>query len=216
MPNLTQLAETYNQLMGKTDESRLLFSGTALTIYTALSSGLFLLSTSLEYNNNVEKVLFFVILTSSVLVVFFAMIERYAYYLISNNIGKTYTTKVKETGEHYSQPMGGTAFQSKLASIPIHLILVLIIVNLSSSVMFAYARIYTPKEKPRTVENASTTCIDMAIDAEKSYLIKQGYQETKEGSWKNDEGNYPNTAIGTKAEEIINETYTECINLPRD
>jgi len=142
MPNLTLISETYTKLVGNADQNRLSFSGTALTIYTALSSGLFLLSTNLLFNNMTEKLSFFIVVITSVLIVLFSLTERYAYFLIANNIGDFYTKKVRETGEHFSGQMGGTSIQTKLASVPVHFIMLFIFINLVSSVIFIYSRIF--------------------------------------------------------------------------
>jgi len=139
MSDIAQISSTYTKLIVNTDQSRLNFSNTALTIYTAFSSGLFLLSTSLVITNTFEKVAFLTVFITGVLIVLLSLVERYAYFLIANNIGEFYTKHVRKTGEHYSGQMGGTPFQSILASIPIHLVMVLIFVNLVASIAFVFS-----------------------------------------------------------------------------
>ncbi|MBU4380736.1 hypothetical protein L6255_04420 [Candidatus Parcubacteria bacterium] len=143
MSDLTQVAKEFNELVEEADKSRLAFSATALTIYTALSSGLFLLSTNLKFNDCTEKTSFFVVAVTSMLIVLLSLIERYAYFLIADNKGKLYTNKIRETSMPYEGQLGGTAFQTKLVSFLIHAILVLIIINLFASIVFVYFKLYT-------------------------------------------------------------------------
>ncbi|MFA6974122.1 MAG: hypothetical protein WC238_05295 [Parcubacteria group bacterium] len=135
------IVNSYNNLIERSDEDRRIFSKLLLTIYTPVSSGLLFLSINLSLENNHEKITFFAISLTSILIVFSALAENFGYYLISKNAATTYINNVKKTGKHYGSPLGGTKWQDKLVEWQIYIMVILITINLSSVLYFVFIRI---------------------------------------------------------------------------
>lgn len=135
------IAESHNSLIASTDKDRKVFSKTLLTIYTPVSSGLLFLSTTLSFKNNPEKAYFLIIVTSGVLIVISALIERFGYYLISRHMTETYLAHVRKTGRHLDKPIGGKKWQSTLVEAQIFIMLALLVINIGSVLLFVYERV---------------------------------------------------------------------------
>ena len=123
------------------------FSKILLTIYTPITSGLVFLSTSVvdkfEGRLGFERLSFSIIIFSSVLIVLFALIERFSYVLAWNERNRVYWDHVYKTGK----PIGDGIFRSNpwiafLIKSQVYLQPILIIVNVTSILWFTMLRIY--------------------------------------------------------------------------
>lgn len=54
-------------------------------------------------------------------------------------------------------------------------------------------------------------CLDLAIQAQEKYLMENGYNKQKDGSYMNADGDYPYDKVGDKSEEISNDVYFSCL-----
>lgn len=141
-PNdMQDIANMFNSLNKKVDDKRLKFSNTLLTIYTAVTSGLVVLATSIGFDSVVEQVSFLIIVTTSVLIIFSSIVERFGYFLTSKTGADTYFEHVRKTGKHLNKPFGGSKWQSNLIKVQIFIILASFFINICAVLVFVYTRI---------------------------------------------------------------------------
>ena len=139
--DLPVIAANVSKFIKRSDTQRLDFSRTTLTIYSVVTSGLVALTLNIKIDDNVEKFSLLAIITTSVIIVLFAILERFAYFLISDEIAKRYVDHVNKTGKHLNNQIFGKEWQSILIKISTIAILISFVLNLISVLIFTYSRV---------------------------------------------------------------------------
>lgn len=135
------IIRVFNKLINETDKERRTFSKLLLTIYTPITSGLFFLSISLSLDTKYQKILFFIIVITSVLIVLLALLENLFYFLITKESAEIYTAHVRKTGKHLNGPFGGKIWKTRVIEIQIFAMTALLFLNLISILIFIYLKI---------------------------------------------------------------------------
>ncbi|MEI7891224.1 MAG: hypothetical protein WCI36_04645 [bacterium] len=138
------IVKTFNKVIQDGDAERNDFLKIILTIYTPVTSGLVFLSTTLKFNKygQQEKLSFSLIVISSVLIVFSALIEKFAYILIADSIGEEYTAYVRKTGKHLNRPINGRPWQTFLVESQTYIRPILIGINMACILWFTLINVY--------------------------------------------------------------------------
>jgi len=139
--DLPHIAEQHNVLNAQADLDREKFSSALLVIFVPVTSGLLFLSINLVFNNWFEKILYLLILTSSATIVLFAVIEKFAYFISSKHMIKSFVKHFNETGTALSGTVGGNKFQTFLMAIPAYVMFWLVVLNSITVVVFVCARV---------------------------------------------------------------------------
>lgn len=137
--NLKDVADGFNNFIGRADRDRSEFSKLLLTIYTPVSSGLLLLATRLSFRTNYQKVVFLAVATSSILIVLSALLEKLGYFLSSQTQAKKYVDHVRKTGEHLSKPVSGKRWEIRLISAQVYILATLLLINMVFVLLTIYS-----------------------------------------------------------------------------
>jgi hypothetical protein len=126
-----------NELTSKSDNSRSKLSSVLITVYGAVTSGLFFLVSGSELALDANNKRFFVIVViSSVLIVFTALLEKVFDYFALVQVGKNHVKNIKDyttysqTG-HYNKLSPNTVTSLVLSAIPVSQLILLIVNALS-------------------------------------------------------------------------------------
>jgi hypothetical protein len=133
--HVIEVAEGFNKFHSRSDKDRSEFSKLMLTVYTPVTSGIFFLSTKLNFSNNYQKVAFLIVATSAALIVLAALAEKLGYFLTSKTQAKKFVDHVHKTGRALHTPVYGKKWETNLISIQAYLSAVLLIINVISSVI---------------------------------------------------------------------------------
>lgn len=138
---LPVISDTISKLIKKSDDRRLQFTSTVLTIYTVVTSGLVALASALDSLSTFQKISFLGLVTTSVTIVMAALMERLGYFLVSQEIATKYKNHVNQTGEHLNKQIGGKKWHTKLINICTWTVVVALALNVIFALTYVYSSI---------------------------------------------------------------------------
>lgn len=127
-----------------TDQHRESFSKILLSVYAPVTSGLVFFSGNITFQGGrgMEKIAFMLIITSSILLVLTAFVEKFGYILISNTITNILVDHANTTGKVYTDSMNGKDWETNLVTFQTYLRPILIVINSVGVLWFVMLRIY--------------------------------------------------------------------------
>lgn len=140
--SLVEIGKASGELIKRADDRRLSFSNLAITVYSVVTSGLVALATTLELGSVGERIGFITVTVSAALIVFFALLERYAYFLSSDAMSKKYVDYVKKNKEPFYGQLAGEKWHSYVIRFCTHAIMLAFLVNIIAVIVFVSISVY--------------------------------------------------------------------------
>lgn len=211
--------ETYH------DEARTYYTEinkTCLTIATFLIGfiGIFLqigsVNTSPLFNKILLTVAFvFPVISIAVGVYLFFQANKFLnhagdyYEILSERLHLWIIKNKQEAGDEYpSEIYKGIALKEGMNATLSYIQLIFLAIGFVSIASYFILSIYQPLEQKYSNNNPDN-CISKALKEESSFLISKGYRRMNDGSWRDLNGNFPNS----EAEKYLNKVYENCVSL---